>query len=276
MMQPVNPPQSGKAANRLRNRQSRSGNICRHIASLFVLVSTTHPCLNLFMHARLILLIIALLVWPIAAAAGQDPLAINKAIDEFMQVQIKGLPGNASYNIGAIAKTENLRACQNLQTGLPKGGRLWGKTNLTVRCEEPQGWTLYVPVRIKLIGNYLVSSHALRQGQVISAEDISIQNGDLTELPNGTLTDTQAALGGTLAMSIAAGYPLRSDLIRQAQIIRQGQTIKVVSRGGGFEVANEGEALNNAAAGQLVRVRLGNGQLVSGIADNSGSVLVAY
>jgi flagellar basal body P-ring formation protein FlgA len=268
--------QSSKAANRLRNRQSRNGNICRLIASLFVLVSTARPCLNQCMRTRFILLVIALLVWPIATSAGQDPLAISKAIDEFMQVQIKGLPGNASYSIGVITKTENLKVCQNLQVGLPKGGRLWGKTNVTVRCEEPQGWTLYVPVRIKVIGNYLVSSHALRQGQIISAEDIATQNGDLTELPNGNLTDTQAVLGSTLGMSIAAGYPLRSDLVRQAQIVRQGQTVKVVSRGGGFEVANEGEALNNAAAGQLVRVRLGNGQLVSGIADKSGSVLVAY
>ena len=47
-------------------------------------------------------------------------------------------------------------------------------------------------------------------------------------------------------------------------------------RRAGFEVANEGEALNNAAQGQVVRVRLGNGQLLNGIADTAGKVTVAY
>lgn len=210
------------------------------------------------------------------ANAGQDAVAVNKAIDEFLRVQTKGLPGNTSYSIGAITRTGRLNDCQNLRVALPQGGRLWGKTNVVVRCEDARAWSLYVPVKIKVIGNYLVSSRALRQGQVVGAEDIATQSGDLAELPSGTLTDTQQALGRTLAMSIAAGYPLRGDLLKQGLIIQQGQTVKVVSRGAGFEVANEGEALNNAALGQLVRVRLGSGQLVSGIAESAGKVTVAY
>jgi flagella basal body P-ring formation protein FlgA len=127
-----------------------------------------------------------------------------------------------------------------------------------------------------VVGNYLVSSHALRQGQLVEAQDIAVQSGDLTELPVGTLTETQQAIGRTLAMSIAAAHPLRNDLLRQTLIIQQGQTVKVVSKGAGFEVTNEGEALNNAAQGQVVRVRLGNGQLLNGIADTTGKVMVAY
>jgi flagella basal body P-ring formation protein FlgA len=219
--------------------------------------------------------LLAMFIWPAAVNAGQDARAISKAIDDFLSVQTRGLPGTASYTIGAITKTDRLNACDNLQVALPQGGRLWGKTNIVVRCEGAQQWTLYVPVKIKVVGNYLVSSHALRQGQVINAEDVATQNGDLTELPNGTLTDVQQAIGRTVAQSVVAGYPLRSDLIRQPLIIRQGQNVKVVSRGAGFEVANEGEALNNAAQGQLVRVRLGSGQLVNGIADSNGGVVVA-
>ena len=221
-------------------------------------------------------LCLMLLSLPLAAQAGQDSPAINKAIDEFMRVQIKGMPGNASYSIGAIANSERLTACSNLQVALPQGGRLWGKTNVVVRCDDSPGWTLYVPVKIKVVGNYLVSSHALRQGQLMEAQDIATQSGDLTELPAGTLTDAQQAIGRTLAMSITAGHPLRNDLLRQTLIIQQGQTVKVVSTGTGFEVANEGEALNNAAQGQVVRVRLGNGQLINGIADSPGRVTVAY
>lgn len=213
---------------------------------------------------------------PASVNAGQDKGSVSKAIAEFLHVQIQGLPGSASYSIGAITNTERLSACPNLQVALPKGGRLWGKSNVVVRCEDPQSWTLYVPVKIRVVGNYLVTSHALRQGQVVSTEDVATQNGDLAELPGGTLTDLQQAIGHTLAVSISAGQPLRSDLLRQAVIVQQGQTVKVISRGAGFEVANEGVALNNAAQGQVVRVRLGNGQMVSGIAASAGTVTVSY
>lgn len=218
-----------------------------------------------------------LLALPPAARAAQNAHAIYKAIDEFMQLQIRGLPGNASYVIGAIANTDRLNACESLQVALPQGGRLWGKTNVTVYCDDAQrGWTLYVPVKVKVTGNYIVSSHSLRQGQIINTEDIAIQSGDLAELPNGTLTDALQVIGHTLATSIGAGQPLHSNLLHETLVIRQGQTVKVVSRGSGFEVANEGEALNNATQGQVVRVRLSTGQLVSGVADSHGAVDVAY
>lgn len=220
--------------------------------------------------------IFLLLALSSAVYAGQDNRLVGKAIEDFLRIQTRGLPGEARYTIGAIADTERLAACQNLQVALPQGGRLWGKSNVVVRCEGLQRWTLYVPVTVRVTGNYVVSGRALRQGQVVGADDVAIQSGDLTELPNGTLTGLQQAVGRTLAASINAGQPLRADLLRQAIVVQQGQMVKVVSRGAGFEVANEGEALNNAAQGQVVRVRLGNGQMVSGIAAGAGTVTVAY
>ena len=100
------------------------------------------------------------------ANAGQDPAGVRRAIDDFMKVQVKGLPGTASYTIGNIVTSDRLGACPNLQVSLPRGGRLWGRSNVVVRCDEP-GWSLYVPVRVKVVGAYLVSSRALRQGQQV-------------------------------------------------------------------------------------------------------------
>jgi flagella basal body P-ring formation protein FlgA len=65
-------------------------------------------------------------------------------------------------------------------------------------------------------------------------------------------------------------------MLQQSLVVQQGQSVKVVSRGAGFQVANEGKALNNAAAGQVAQVRLGSGQVVSGIARASGVVEINY
>ena len=225
---------------------------------------------------RSFIALVGLCLLSLNAQARQNVQVVNKAVDDFMQVQIKGLPGVASYSVGTISNSERLTACQNLQVGLPRGGRLWGKTHIVVRCEDSPGWSLYVPVKVKVVGPYLVAGRALRQGQLVDAADIAVQQGDLTELPGGTLTDMQQATGRTLVGSVAAGQPVRSDLLRQALIVRQGQTVKIVSKGHGFEVASEGEALNNASPGQVVRVRLASGRLISGVAEGEGTVAVAY
>ena len=104
----------------------------------------------------------------------------------------------------------------------------------------------------------------------------SIQREERVRLIGGILTDEQQALGRSAKLSIAAGRPLRSDMLRQPLVVQQNQTVKVVTRGPGFQVANEGRALNNGLAGQVVQVRLGNGQIVSGIARASGIVEIAF
>lgn len=223
---------------------------------------------------RFVLLMLCAMLSP-GAQAGQDAADVSKAIDAFLAAQMQGLPGKASYSIGTIANTERLPACDNLRVGLPRGGRLWGRSNVVVSCEAPR-WSLYIPVTVKVVGPYLVAARALRQGQTVAPEDVGVQEGDLAELPNGTLTDRQQAVGRTLAVSLGAGQPLRGDAVRRPVVVQQNQTVKVMSQGAGFTVANEGTALNNASAGQVVRVRLENGQLVSGVADDSGNVVVAY
>lgn len=216
------------------------------------------------------------LMFALTTQAGQEAPAVRQAIDDFLVMQTQGLPGKASYTIGRIANTERLPSCNNLRVALPQGGKLWGRSNVVVRCEAPQNWSLYVPIKVKVVGNYLVSARALRQGQRVTPEDIGVQQGDLAELPNGTLTEAQQAVGKTMAVSMGPGQPLRGDGLRQPFVVQQNQTVKVVSRGEGFAVASEGIALNNGAAGQVVRVRLGSGQLVSGVADDGGNVVVAY
>ena len=60
--------------------------------------------------------------------------------------------------------------------------------------------------------------------------------------------------------------------LRQQPAVVQGQPVKVVSGGPGFQVANDGVALSSAANGQAAQVRLSSGQVVRGIARSGGVV----
>jgi flagella basal body P-ring formation protein FlgA len=217
-----------------------------------------------------------IMLLPFAVMARQDPAPVKQAIEDFLRVQTQGLPGQIKYTVGHVDPNNGLAPCASFEVSIPQGGRLWGRSNVVVRCQADAGWSLYVPVQVRVTGEYLVAARPLAQGQVVMETDLTKQSGDLTELPNGILGATAQAVGRTVARSIPAGRPLRADMLQQPLVVQQGQSVKVVSQGAGFQVANEGRALNNAVAGQIAQVRLGNGQVVSGVARAGGIVEISY
>lgn len=223
----------------------------------------------------LYLLLAVLLLMPFAHAQ-QDPAPVRKAIDHWLKVQTKGLPGQVSWEIGGLDPGNQLGACGSFDISRPAGARPWGRTNVIVRCLGEPGWRVYVPVHVRVKADYLISARPIAQGQAVVADDLATETGDLSELPASILTDTSLAIGKVAASSIPAGRPLRADMLKSQTVVRQGQTVKVVSRGPGFAVANEGRALANAQEGQVTQVRLGSGQVISGVAKADGSVEVSY
>jgi flagella basal body P-ring formation protein FlgA len=208
--------------------------------------------------------------------ARQDHQALRKAVEQFLDAQLAGLPGKPSITVGAIDPRLNLPGCAAPQPYLPQGTRAWGKTMVGVRCTEPSPWNIYVPATVRVQGEYLVTAAPLAQGQNVAPEQVRKVKGDLTTLPAGIVTDESQAVGRTLAVSLPAGAPLRQDALRTPQAIRQGQTVRVESAGPGFKVSSEARALNNANEGQVTQVRTANGQLVSGVARMGGVIEVAF
>ena len=210
------------------------------------------------------------------AIARQDPAKVKQVVGEFLGVQVRGLPGEVSYTIGSIDPNNRLAPCSALMVSMAAGAKAWGRTSVMVRCQEENGWSIFVPVHIRVVTDYLVSATPLAQGQAITAGNLARRRGDLSDLPAGILTEEREAIGRTAALSIGAGRPLRGDMLRQPLVILQNQTVKVVSQGPGFQVTNEGKALTNGLDGQIVQIRLANGQMVTGIARPGGVVEVGF
>ena len=137
-------------------------------------------------------------------------------------------------------------------------------------------WTIYVPVQVNVRGSYLLTARALPVGHVVGAGDVVIREGDLGSLPANIVTDERVAIGKTVKNGVAAGQLLRSDFLTAPWVIKQGQSVTLVSRGNGFSASSEGKSLNNAVEGQVVQARTGNGQVVSGIARAGGVVDISY
>jgi flagellar basal body P-ring formation protein FlgA len=206
-------------------------------------------------------------------AAELDP--VLDTAERYMQLQTQGIPGKVSITMGHIDATR-LPACTAHEAFAPPGMRLIGKSSVGVRCLGPTIWSVLVPVQISITGNYVITARPLAAGQVLQGGDLTTISGDLSTLPNGILNDPAGAIGKTLRNSLSSGQPLRSDQLLAQLVIRQGQSVRVISKGTGFAVSTEGKAVNNATEGQVVQIRMASGQTVSGVAKADGSVEVSF
>ena len=151
-----------------------------------------------------------------------------------------------------------------------------GKTSVGIRCLTPNAWNVLIPAEIQITGTYVTTARSILAGRTIQTEDLHVLSGDISALPTGIIADPAAALGKTLRNSLGAGQLLRSDQLISPMVIRQGQSVRVISKGAGFAVSAEGKAMTNAAEGQLVQVRMSSGQTVSGTARSDGSVEISF
>jgi len=212
---------------------------------------------------------------PVHASEDKQNLQdVRDAVKQFLTRESTGLPGTVTIEVGAIDPRLNLTNCVAIEPYLPGGSRLWGKVNVGVRCVSPQHWSIFIPSMVRVTGNYYVSAKGIMQGQTLTDADIAVTQGDLTSLSSGVVTDPSQALGHTSTMSLGAGIALRQDSLRLQQVVLQGQTIRLVSHGDGFKVSTDGLALNSASEGQLVKVKINSGQVLSGTAKAGGVVEV--
>ncbi len=191
---------------------------------------------------------------------------IQRSVEQLVQRQTAGLPGKVSFTLGAIDARLNLPACPVLEAFMPAGARLWGRTNIGVRCSGSNPWTIYVPVSIKVMSDVVVAAHALVQGRSIVEGDLMLQQADLGQLPGAVVTDPAQALGRIVTISVAPGQPLRQDFLRSPPAVQQGQSVTLRVQGTGFMVSAAGKAVSNAAEGQVAQVRTPSGRTINGIA----------
>ena len=209
-------------------------------------------------------------------AAYHDRAALKRTVEEFLQVQTGGLPGQVTVAVGAIDPRMSLAPCPAPQAFFMPGARAWGKTTVGVRCATPSAWTVYIQASVTVIGEYVASAAPLAQGQTIEAGQLVMLKGDLTMLPAGIATDINQVVGRSSNSSLPPGTPMRIDTLRTKPVVQSGQLVRLVSNGSGFSVSAEARAMSTAGDGQVVQVKTSGGQQITGIAKAGGLVEVAF
>jgi flagella basal body P-ring formation protein FlgA len=221
-----------------------------------------------------LLALLCLLFNCLTTFAAESATILDTA-EQHIRLQTKNLAGKTTITMGQF-DASRLPPCSMLEAFTPQGSKIVGRTHIGVRCLAPNSWTVLVPAQIAVAGNYVTTSRPLIAGQVISESDLVTLSGDVSHLPAGVASDPSGVVGKTLRNSLGAGQTIRADQLVAPIVIRQGQTVRVISIGNGFSVSAEGKAVNNAALGQPVQIRMNSGQTIAGTARADGSVEIDF
>lgn len=210
---------------------------------------------------------------PLSQHSSPDAQAhahIMNVVADFMRQQTAALPGKVTYRIDPMDQRIRLAECDKLETFLPVGSQLIGKTSVGVRCMKTNNWSIFIPVHIRVSLTLLISARQLPSGHTLRSEDLARQTVDVSRIEG--LTDPKQALGQVLRHGIGAGQVLRENMLRPPYSVTQGQAVQLTVQGNGFSIGGEGVALNNAGVGQAVRVRVGSKRVIGGMARANGTV----
>jgi flagellar basal body P-ring formation protein FlgA len=206
---------------------------------------------------------------PARPAAATDPARMLKL---YLDAETTGLPGRVEVTVGALDERLRLAPCTNMVPFVPPGSRLWGRGLIGVRCQETAagapGWSVLVPVEVKVYGPALVATRPLPAGETPAMDALELQEIELTRQTPGVITDPAVIADAIMVRTLSAGQPLRREHLRARPVVAPGEMVKLVAAGSGFSVTSYGKALSAAAEGQMVRVQADSGRTMTGIARN--------
>ena len=189
-----------------------------------------------------------------------------KSIQLYLEKESIGVNGRVEVTMGEIDPRLHLAPCARIEPFVPRGSRLWGRSNIGVRCVEGASWSTFIPVNIRVYAPAVIAARPLKAGQEVALEDLRLEEVELTREPPGVFTDPNQLIDRILLRTVNVGQVLRADQTRARPVLNAGDQVKVSYRGPGFAVSVEGRALSQAVDGQNVRVQTDAGKILNGVA----------
>lgn len=192
-------------------------------------------------------------------------------IDRFIKTQFANHPEVTEVQVQVRTPAHLWPQCEAPQLSVPQRAQHWGNISISARCGQERR---FIQAQVQVSGHYLVAARKIAVGSKLTAADIQQKTGRLDTLPPRTLSENGKVIGAISLRNISAGQPLSLAMLRRVWVIQAGQAVQVMAQGTGFNISGAGKAMNNAAAEDNVRVRMVSGQIISGIANNDGSIRI--
>ena len=128
-----------------------------------------------------------------------------------------------------------------------------GAATALLRIRTPEG-TREVPISMEWHQNVVVTRRIVENGTVLAPEDIEVRQVRISS-PMDAVSDIRQAVGRMTNRRLPAGERISPGFLLAPSIVHRGDRVFIVVRKGALVLRMQGEAMEDGAAGETIRVR---------------------
>ena len=125
--------------------------------------------------------------------------AATDGLKLYLERAATGLPGRVEVVVGRLDDRLQLAPCARVLPFMPANSRLWGKTQIGLRCAEGASWSVYLPVEIRVFAQALVATRTIGFGSGVGPDDARLEEVEVSREPGMPLADFPSLDGKTAA-----------------------------------------------------------------------------
>ncbi|HJV05935.1 MAG TPA: flagellar basal body P-ring formation chaperone FlgA [Chromobacteriaceae bacterium] len=217
-----------------------------------------------------------LTIWFLACPVVQAAPGLTEQTKQVAHAYLKevvrqqGLSG-ADFTIQVLPASRAATPCNQSYQLEPTDTRFLSRMRFTAYCPgNPQGTDIIV--RADMSADVVTASRDIAAGQVITPDNLTVQKRHITNVMD-ILSRPGEVVGQSSRRLIRAGQPLQKRLLLTPELVKRGQSVRIVARDSGIEVTVPGEALQSGGAGAVIKVRnVRNGSSLSARVVEAGTV----
>lgn len=229
---------------------------------------------SMFCYWQVIFLLAMLAVTALSKVQADDD-ALLQQVHQFLYQETLAL--GEEVVIDLRPPSPHLPECIQPEPFLPNANQApLGRVSVGVRCGENGRQVRYLQAQIDVIGSYVVAARDIERGTLITSNMLSERGGNLGDLSAQALTAEEDIVGKITQRPIRSGSAFLAHYLQAPDLVERGQRVTVVAQGSAFRVSREGEALENGALGEQVRVRFGSREIMTARVTDRGVLVVDF
>lgn len=199
-----------------------------------------------------------------------------RSVQNFLYQQASLTTANESeIAIEVFPPSTQFGTCENPQPFFPNANQeAAGRVSVGVRCGVNGEQVRYVQAQISLLASYLVPKEDIRSGTILNASMLTSAQGDVGRMRNPPITKLEDLVGMVVRRNLRAGQPIHEQMVQAPEIISRGEAVKIVVEGVGFQIEREGNAIDSGGLNDVIRVRVGNREIIQARIIGPGRVTV--
>jgi flagellar basal body P-ring formation protein FlgA len=184
---------------------------------------------------------------------------IVTAAADFIRAQVPVTQGDELTVNAASTPADIVAAYGKLNLSCESLGQVSGRNlvsvAVTVSVDNETIRRSVIQLRISLVGDVLVASHALVRNAILQDADVKLVRKDLLGMRGAPLRAVGDITGKRTTLALAAECMLTDANIEPAPLIKKGQEVTITVWAAGVVVTVPGNALEDGAPGAIIRVR---------------------